>query len=135
MKKLLIFFFTLLAFLLSATALIAQEVAGGAVEATGFDITTAFATFSALVAATTFLVEGVKKLIGKTTDTPNWIVQVTAWGVGVILALLGWITDAGFLGAVTWQWALIYGFGASLAANGVADTKIVLWVLSLFKKK
>ena len=36
---------------------------------------------------------------------------------------------------VSWDIALLYGFGASLVANGVADTGLVQWVIGLFRKK
>ena len=46
-----------------------------------------------------------------------------------------WWLDAGFVSDVSWDIALLYGFGASLVANGVADTGLVQWVIGLFRKK
>ncbi len=117
--------------LLSTTLLFAQDGSGethGAFE-------TAFTTFVALVAAIPVVVEFLKNLFGKTKATPNWLVQVFSWGTGIVMTMFGWFLQLGFLGGLTWYWALLYGFGASLAANGVADTKIIEWIFSLFRKK
>ena len=49
--------------------------------------------------------------------------------------MLLWWLDAGIVSDVSWDIALLYGFGASLVANGVADTRLVQWVIGLFRKK
>lgn len=54
-------------------------------------------------------------------------------GLGVRDATV--VLDAGFVSDVSWDIALLYGFGASLVANGVADTGLVQWVIGLFRKK
>lgn len=117
--------------LLPTTLLFAQDGSGetpGAFE-------TAFTTFVALVAAIPVVVEFLKNIFGKTKVTPNWLVQVFSWGTGIVMTMFGWFLHLGFLDGLTWYWALAYGFGASLAANGVADTQIIQWVFSLFRKK
>lgn len=96
---------------------------------------TAFTTFVALVAAIPVVVEFLKNLFGKTKETPDWLVQLLSWVTGLIMTIFGWYFNLGFLSEVTWYWALVYGFGASLAANGVADTQIIQWIFSLFRKK
>ena len=117
--------------LLPATLLFAQD---GSEEIPGsFD--TVFTTFVALVASIPVVVEFLKNLFGKTKATPDWAVQVFSWGTGIIMTMFGWFLHLGFLDGLTWYWALIYGFGASLAANGVADTKIIEWIFSLFRRK
>lgn len=117
--------------LLPATLLFAQDGSG---EIPGsFD--TVFTTFGALVASIPVVVEFLKNLFGKTKATPDWAVQVFSWGTGIIMTMFGWFLHLGFLDGLTWYWALIYGFGASLAANGVADTKIIEWIFSLFRRK
>ncbi len=117
--------------LLPATLLFAQD---GSEEIRGsFD--TVFTTFVALVASIPVVVEFLKNLFGKTKATPDWAVQVFSWGTGIIMTMFGWFLHLGFLDGLTWYWALIYGFGASLAANGVADTKIIEWIFSLFRRK
>lgn len=117
--------------LLPTTLLFAQDGSGeipGAFE-------TAFTTFVALVAAIPVVVEFLKNLFGKTKETPDWLVQLLSWVTGIAMTMFGWFLNLGFLEGLTWYWALIYGFGASLAANGVADTKIIEWIFSLFRKK
>ena len=117
--------------LLPATLLFAQD---GSEEIPGsFD--TVFTTFVALVASIPVVVEFLKNLFGKTKATPDWAVQVFSWGTGIIMTMFGWFLHLGFLDGLTWYWALIYGFGASLAANGVADTKIIEWIFALFRRK
>jgi len=117
--------------LLPTTLLFAQD--GSTEPLFGFD--TVFTTFVALVASIPIVVEFLKNLFGKTKETPNWLVQLLSWGTGIAMTIFGWFLNLGFLEGLTWEWALIYGFGASLAANGVADTKIIEWIFSLFRKK
>ena len=117
--------------LLSTTLLFAQDGSGG----TPGPFETAFTTFVALVAAIPVVVELLKNLFGKTKATPDWLVQGLSWGTGIAMTMFGWGLHLGFLDGLTWYWALIYGFGASLAANGVADTKIIEWIFPLFRKK
>jgi hypothetical protein len=117
--------------LLPTTLLFAQDSSGeipGAFE-------TAFTTFVALVAAIPVVVEFLKSMFKVNDQTPSWVVQLLSWGTGLIMTMFGWFLHLGFLDGLTWYWALIYGFGASLAANGVADTQIIQWIFSLFKKK
>lgn len=49
--------------------------------------------------------------------------------------MLLWWLDAGFVSDVQWYIALLYGFGASLVANGIADTGLVQWLIGLIVKK
>ena len=65
----------------------------------------------------------------------GWVTQLVSWCVGLVCAMLLWWLDAGFVSDVSWDIALLYGFGASLVANGVADTGLVQWVIGLFRKK
>lgn len=95
----------------------------------------AFATFSTLAVAIPVVVEFLKNVFGVDDNTKSWIVQGLSWITGIAMTLFGWAFNLGFLAEITWQWALIYGFGASLAANGIADTKIIQWIFSLFSKK
>lgn len=99
------------------------------------DYSEVFTTFAALVGAIPLVVEAIKKLINKTRSTPNIMIQILSWVTGVALALIGWYFDLGFLAEIEWGMALLYGLGASLAANGVADTKIIQWIFSLLAKK
>ena len=117
--------------LLPTTLLFAQ---GGSIEPL-FEFDTVFATFVALVASIPVVVEFLKTMFKVNDQTPSWIVQLLSWVTGLIMTIFGWYFNLGFLSEVTWYWALAYGFGASLAANGVADTQIVQWLFSLFRKK
>ena len=65
----------------------------------------------------------------------GWVTQLVSWCVGLVCVMLLWWLDAGFVSDVSWDIALFYGFGASLVANGVADTGLVQWVIGLFRKK
>lgn len=114
--------------LLSTTVLFAQTE-----TTTGIAYADAFTTFASLVAIIPVVFEFLKNLFGKTENTPNWIVQTLSWVTGLAIAMFGWYFNLGFLANIQWYWALIYGFGATLAANGVADTKILTWVFSLLK--
>ena len=117
--------------LLSTTLLFAQD--GSGEISGGFE--TAFTTFVALVAAIPVVVEFLKTLLKVNTMTPSWVIQLLSWGTGIVMTMFGWFLNLGFLDGLTWYWAFIYGFGASLAANGVADTQIIQWMFSLFRKK
>lgn len=117
--------------LLPTTLLFAQD--GSTEPPFGFD--TVFTTFVALVASIPVVVEFLKAMFKVNDQTPSWVVQLLSWGTGLIMTIFGWYFNLGFLSEVTWYWALVYGFGASLAANGVADTQIIQWIFSLFRKK
>ena len=78
------------------------------------------------------LTEGLKGLF---PNMKGWVTQLVSWCVGLVCAMLLWWLDAGFVSDVSWDIALLYGFGASLVANGVADTGLVQWVIGLFRKK
>ena len=117
--------------LLPTTLLFAQD--GSTEPLFGFD--TVFTTFVALVASIPVVVEFLKTMFKVNDQTPSWVVQLLSWVTGLIMTIFGWYFNLGFLSEVTWYWALAYGFGASLAANGVADTQIIQWIFSLFRKK
>ena len=92
-------------------------------------------TITALVLITPFVTELLKKLLGKTTVTPNFAVQLTSWVTGILITFIARLIGIGFLAGLGWFTALLCGLLISLAANGVADTKIISWIFSIFKKK
>jgi hypothetical protein len=98
-------------------------------------LTSIFATFGALVLAIPIVSHFILRVLGKTKATHNIIVQVVTWGIGIGLTMVGWFLGLGFLVELSFWWAVLYGAGASLAANGVADTKIIQGILLLFQKK
>ena len=63
------------------------------------------------------------------------VTQIVSWTVGLAAAMLLWWLDAGFVADVEWYIALLYGLGASLVANGIADTGLVQWLIGLIAKK
>ncbi len=98
-----------------------------------------FATFGTLVLAIPVIVESLRKLLtntgGKLTQTEKLVLQIASWIIGIVLAFFGWYFGLGFLTGLPWYYVLMYGVGASLAANGVADTKLIRALFALFLKK
>lgn len=66
---------------------------------------------------------------------PPLVTQILSWAVGVAICMFGWWKGIGFLSGLDWYIALLYGLGSGLAANGIADTGLIDFVVSLFKKK
>ncbi len=89
-------------------------------------------TFAGFAAGVVVLTEGLKGLF---PNMKGWVTQIVSWCVGIAGAMLLWWLDAGFVSDVQWYIALLYGFGASLVANGIADTGLVQWLIGLIVKK
>ena len=106
----------------------AQE--GADVPATDYD--TMIATFAGFASGVVLLVEGIKALFPK---MQGLVTQIVSWAAGIVAAMLLWWLDAGFVADVEWYIALLYGLGASLVANGIADTGFIQWIIGLFAKK
>lgn len=111
-------------------AVYAQDTGG--VETTDYEV--AFATFAALVAAIPFVVQAIKKLI-PSIESSSLATQIVSWVTGLAVTMIGWAFHLGFLNDLEWWMALLYGLGASLAANGIFDTGFIEWFIGLFKKK
>ena len=106
---------------------------GGTSPETGVvDYSSAFGSLAALVAMIPVIVEAIKGLLPK---LPRLVTQLAAWVVGVGLCLFGWWQGLGFLEGVEWYVALLYGLGSGLAANGIADTGLIDWLIGLLKRK
>ena len=101
----------------------------------GIDFTSVFTTFVALVVAVPILTEALKKMLRIDKTSPKLAVQLFSWVTGIALTMFGWAFNLGFLADLSWYVALGYGLGAALAANGVADTKLIEWIFSLLVKK
>ena len=86
-----------------------------------------FATFAALVGVIPFITEWIK---GMLNPTGFWE-QFSAWVVGILLSLVGYFLHLGIFIELLWYQAIVVGFAASLAANGVFDTGIVEWILRM----
>lgn len=133
MKQRIFLFFSILflsfSFVLPA---LAAEVATGAVESPVTDYNAAFASLAVVVAAIPVVVEVCKRLF---RGMPAIVVRILSWVVGIGITMLGWWQGLGFLDGIPWYIALLYGAGAGLAANGIADTGLIDWVIGLFAAK
>jgi len=127
------FLFSLVALLLMfVVPAMAQVVTDTGTVTQQTDFNSIFASISALVAAIPVVVEIIKKLI---PSMPSWAIQLISWIVGIGITMFGWWMHLGFLDNLPWYLALAYGFGVSLAANGIADTGLVQWIVGMFGKK
>lgn len=128
------FILSLLGMMLSFTvclpvlALTAPETVG---ETVG-DYDTVFLSLSAIVAVIPLVVEIVK---GFFPSMEGIVTQIVSWVVGVGITMFGWWQNLGFLDGIEWYIALLYGLGSGLAANGLADTGLIEWVIGLFRRK
>ena len=125
MKKLILFFALILGFVSAAFAQTGEI-------STGTDYDGMIATFAGFAGCVVLLTEGIKALFPK---MEGLVTQIVSWTVGLAAAMLLWWLDAGFVADVEWYIALLYGFGASLVANGIADTGLVQWLIGLITKK
>lgn len=91
--------------------------------------------FILIVLVILFITEFLKKILGKTKNSPNIIVQALSWIVGAFLMVICQLAGLSILQDVSILTAMLYGLFAALCANGITDTKIIQWFLSLFKKK
>ena len=93
----------------TVSAVMAQ---GADVPATDYDAM--IGTFAGFVGGVVVLTEGLKGLF---PNMKGWVTQLVSWCVGLVCAMLLWWLDAGFVSDVSWDIALLYGFGASLVAK------------------
>lgn len=91
--------------------------------------------FILIVLVIPFITEFLKKILGKTKNSPNIIVQALSWIVGVVLMVVCQLLGLSILQDVSILTTMLYGLFVALCANGIADTKIIQSFLSLFKKK
>jgi hypothetical protein len=92
-----------------------------------------FSTFLALAAFIPVAAQFLRKrLIPNATGI--WV-QAFSWAVGIAVTLAGWLLHLGFLDGLSIWLALLYAFGACLAANGVFDTGLITALFGLFGKK
>ena len=124
MKKLILIFALTLG---AASAVFAQT---GGTDTPDYD--GMVATFAGFAGCVVLLTEGLKRLFPKMEGLAT---QLVSWCVGVAAAMLLWWLDAGFVADAAWWVALLYGLGASLVANGVADTGLIQWIIGLFARK
>lgn len=91
--------------------------------------------FILIVLAIPFITEFLKRILGKTKNSPNIIVQALSWIVGVVTMVIAQISGLTILQDVSILTAMLYGLFAALCANGIADTKIIQTFLGIFVKK
>ncbi|MDR1381767.1 MAG: hypothetical protein LBJ47_09870 [Tannerella sp.] len=125
--------FFLLAIMFLGVALYGAAQTGD-VPATDNPVAGAFTTFAMLVAVIPVVTEFVKKLLPGENGSGFWM-QALSWSVGVMVTVFGWLLNLGFLSGLSIWMALLYGLGASLAANGVFDTHIITALFDLFTSK
>jgi len=58
-------------------------------------------------------------------NMPGSVKQILSWCIGLVITAVAWFFSFGFLAGQEWWMMLIYGLGASLAANGVFDAGFV----------
>lgn len=117
---------------LMAFAVCLPVMAEGTATDPSTDYDAVFVSLAAIVAVIPVVVEGIKALFPK---MPSWTLQVLSWVIGIAICMFGWWQSLGFLSGLDWYIALLYGLGSGLAANGIADTGLVQWIIGLFAKK
>jgi len=90
-----------------------------------------FTTITGLIA----LIDTVTEFVKVKLKIPNTYIQYVSWLIGILLAVGGQLLDLGMFETMVWWQSIIAGFGAALASNGVFDTGLVDWIISLFKPK
>jgi len=91
-----------------------------------------FETFAALAAVIPIVTEILK---GWIKPPPGFWTQFLSWVTGLVITFVVWIAGVGFLAGMSWWMMLIYGFGASLAANGIFDIGFIEKIIGFFKKE
>lgn len=122
----------LMMFLVLTLGLVPAAIARTGDVPTDTDYDGMIATFAGFAGCVVLLTEGIKALFPK---MEGLLTQAVSWAVGLVAAMLLWWLDAGFVAEVEWYVALLYGLGASLVANGIADTGLVQWLIGLIAKK
>ena len=90
-----------------------------------------FTTTAAFAGAIVFLTEWLKTIFKISGNAGIYL----AWGVGIVLAIIGNLFNLGLFVELDWIAAIVFGFLSGLSANGLFDTGFVDWIVSLFKTK
>lgn len=129
MKKMILFFMLIL----GSTVIFAQELPAPP-DSWGDIIMNPekwFLSFGAISLLTAFLaafLNGVLKV------TKNFVKQLVAWIVAIILVVGSDLLNFGYAAQFPILLAVIHGFGAGLASNGVFDIPIIKGVLDTIEK-
>lgn len=92
-----------------------------------------FATFAGVVGVTAVVTEFIKKLFK--VEPSEWVQRIISWVIGIGLGMFAWGFNLGMFEGLDWWQALLWGFGAGLASNGVFDSGLIEWLFGLFTKK
>ncbi len=95
------------------------------------DLSQFFVSLAAIVPLAVLVTEFLKT---KLNIEKNWLKQVTAWVISVVLCLLGMWLNLGILAHVTFIQAIVYGLATGLVANGFFDLSVVQILLDLLMK-
>ena len=98
----------------------------------GMDYSAIWASLGAIVAVIPVMIEMLKGMFPK---MPSIVIQILSWVLGIAICMFGWWQNLGFLAGMEWWIALLYGLGSGLAANGIADTNLIQWIIGLFVHK
>lgn len=99
----------------------------------GTDYAAYFGTFAGIVSVASIVTEAIKKLFK--VEPTEWVQRILSWIIGIALGMFAWIFALGMFDGMEWWQALLWGFGAGLASNGLFDTGLIEWIFSLFTKK
>jgi len=127
MKLKTLLFMLAFTFSLGVSAMVLQEEDPGTV----YDAV--FVSIASLVLAVPIIVEFLKDKLGLN----GLVVQILSWVLGIALSFLGYFAGLGMFADMSILGTVLTGVGVGLVSNGVADTGIVEWLLTLikFKKK
>lgn len=121
-------------FLIMILTVLAIPLMAQTVDASGTG-DSVFNTFATLVAIIPLIVESFKKILKINSKTNNKLVLIFSWFIGIAICMTIWMLGVGIFSAMKWYEALLWGIGTSLASNGVADTKIIKGLFSIFAFK
>lgn len=88
------------------------------------------ASLAGVAAVTVFLAAVLNKLFKITVGI--WK-QVVAWGVALVLLVVGNVVNLGFMADMNWWQTLIYGVATGFVANGIFDISVIQAILKALK--
>lgn len=89
-----------------------------------------FLSLAAVVPLVTFLTALFNRFI---RISAGWAKQTVSWIIALAVSISGWYLNFGIFDALTIYGAILYGFGAGLAANGFFDIKIIQAILEAIR--
>lgn len=98
------------------------------------DITTLFATVAGFAAGAVAVTQALKAWLQNIThkELKSWFNWTLSFIVGIGLSMGGWGFHIGCFADMTWWMALGTGVLTALASEGLYDSTLVQWILSLF---